>query len=205
MGAFARLRERAKKAAAQAWRKLFRRPEPEKTIREKTKEIYSMPPGWTEEHEAALKAKDMEWRKQQQEAAYKTFAETYDMSRLEWEEMLDGIGGAMSEMGMYLEGGSPTVVKLWQEYHKNIPNADPQDFKDLFNKTRELFPGQNQKELADNMYDMLDIYKTYHDKVGGDVTEFIEFFKDVKKENPSFTGNELKERALFEIERDSGE
>ena len=214
MNLFKRFRERAKRAAAAiagAGRRLFNRKgrtQEAQTIQEKTREKYTPKAsdwgkGWAQEREEALKEKDMLWRKDQQEKAYKTFAENYGMSRQQYDEFFDGIGASMDEISQYIEGGSPTVIYAYMDYQKNFKDGSPEEFLDLFRKVANESTGATQEDLANNLFDALDMYKEYNDKLGGDLTDFMELFDFVKSEYPGLDREELKERFEFEVRREA--
>ena len=103
-----------------------------------------------------MKESDQEWRLSQQEQSYQKFNEHYGMSRYEWEEMFDDIGGAMDDLAMYLEGGSPTVVEMYRYYKQEFKETEPGEFVELMKNVREENPGINQEQLVDRIYFEID-------------------------------------------------
>lgn len=214
MNIFQRVRERARRAAAavaRVGRRIFNRKErtqEEKTIQERTREKYTPKAsewgkGWKEEREEALKEKDMLWRKDQQDKAYKTFADNYDMSRQEYDEFFDGIGASMDEISQYIEGGSPTVIYAYKDYQQNFKDGTSEEFLNLFRKVASESTGATQEDVANDLFDALDMYKVYNDKLGGDLTDFMDLLDFVKSEYPGLDREELKERFEFEVRREA--
>lgn len=211
MNLFKRVREAAKRAAQavqRAGRRVFNRKKPAPTVQEEVLKKYPKPKpsawsSWKEAKEEALKAKDQEWRIRQQNEAYKKFNENYNMSRVDYDNMLDDIGGAMNELAMYVEGGSPTIVEMYKEYQKKFDGGTPGEFKDLMEFTKNTSPGINQEDLVNNMYSLLDAYEYYQGEMpGGDLQTFLDFVKDIKEDNPDLDADELRDRIYFEIDRD---
>lgn len=214
MNLFKRLRERAKRAAAavaRAGRRAFNRKkvETKPDIQEQVKAKYGTPtqawPSWKKTEEERLKKKDQEWRLKQQQKSYETFHDNYGMSRMEWEAMFDDIGAGLQDMASYMEGGSPTVVELYKNYTKKFNGGTPGEFKELVNMTKERSPGANQETLVNNIYNNLDLYSKYS-KVNSSatLTEFIDYVDFIRSENPDLEDDELRDRILFEMERDYG-
>ena len=214
MNIFQRVRERARRAAAavaRVGRRIFNRKErtPEaQTIQEKTRAKYTPKAsewgkGWQQEREETLKKKDMEWRKDQQNKAYKTFAENYGMSRQDYDEFFDGIGASMDEISQYIEGGSPTVIYAYKDYQQNFKGGSPEEFLDLFRKVANESTGATQEDVANDLFDTLDMYKVYNDKLGGTLTDFMDLLDFVKDEYPGLDREELKEQFEFEVRREA--
>lgn len=214
MNIFQRAIERARRAAAavaRVGRRIFNRKErtqEEKTIQEKTRAKYTPKAsewgtGWQQEQEEALKEKDMKSRKDQQDKAYKTFNESYGMSRQDYDEFFDGIGASMDEISQYIEGGSPTVIYAYKDYQKNFKDGTPEEFLNLFRKVASESTGATQEDIANDLFDTLDMYKVYNDKLGGTLTDFMDLLDFVKDENPGLDREELKDRFEFEVRREA--
>lgn len=214
MNFFQRVRERARRAAAavaRVGRRIFNRKErtqEEQTIQEKTRAKYTPKTsdwgrGWKEEQEEKEKAKDLKWRKDQQDKAYKTFNESYGMSRQDYDEFFDGIGASMDEISQYIEGGSPTVIYAYKDYQKNFKDGTPEEFLHLFRKVANESTGATQEDVANDLFDALDMYKVYNDQLGGTLTDFMDMLDFVKDEYPGLDREELKDRFEFEVRREA--
>ena len=143
---------RAERKRKKEERKKARQPE-KPTIQDRVKEQYPSEwgPTWESEREERLKAKDQEWRKEQQKKSFKAFHKNYGLDISTYNEMFDAIGGAMDDLAMYLDGGSPTVVEIYRYYRKEF-KGDPDEFVDMINTVKEENPGLNQEELVDRIY-----------------------------------------------------
>lgn len=149
----------ARKAAREAKRnaRRARKEDIEPDIQEQVKEAYPQwGPTWESEHEERLKAADQEWRLKQQEESYKKFNQHYGMSRLDYEDMFDDIGGSMEELSMYMDGGSPTVVEMYRYYKQQFKDPDPGAFVNMIKAVREEYPGMNQEDLVSQIYFEID-------------------------------------------------
>lgn len=180
---------------------------PAKNVRDQVIQKYtpqSWGPTWT--GETALKRKDQEWRVKQQRKSWKKFNENtgYNLTRREWENLFDDIGGAVQDFSEYMEGGSPTVVEMYMNYNKDIKNADPQDFINLVNAIKEGAT-MDQEELVTSIYNALDAFEYFQNHAAdASMDVFLHIWQDfenpndfktiistVEKSSPFYQGEDL--------------